>query len=219
MHPEMKMRKTLIAAALAALSLAAVPAHAGMFDAVTSLAGGSGNSSSGADLVGQQQQLVESYTGANKQVLMAQSLMASALGAKDAAALAKAEAEALTSGATKDSLSKADSAQSAVAKAISEQQKSAGTELDAEAKKAYAEGLGSLAKGVLKYTKMANQLSGFKDALASASPLDLPKLSSGAYIVTNLPGNSKNLYEALKQAVSFAKSHDIPVPKDATQAL
>ncbi|MGC0152208.1 hypothetical protein ACPRNU_07075 [Chromobacterium vaccinii] len=213
------MRKTLIVAALAGLSLSAVTAQAGMFDAVTSLAGASGNSNSGADLVGQQQQLVESYTGANKQVLMAQSLMATALGAKDAAALAKAEAEALTSGATRDSLSKADSAQSTVSKAISEQQKKAGTVLDAEAKKAYADGLGSLAKGVLKYSKMANQFSGFKNALATASPLDLPKLSSGAYIVTSLPGNTKNLYEALQQAVSFAKSHDIPVPKDATQAL
>ncbi|WP_083338772.1 hypothetical protein [Chromobacterium sphagni] len=213
------MRKTLIVSALAALTLTSIQTQAGMFDAVTSLTGAAGSNASGGDLVGQQQQLVESYTGANKQVLMAQSLMASALGAKDAAALAKAEADALTSGATKDNLSKADSVQSDVSKIISERQKNAGSAMDAESKKTYADGLASLGKGMLKYTKMANQFSGFKNALAAASPLDLPKLSSGAYIVTSLPSNSKNLYEALKQAVSFAKSNDIPVPKDATSAL
>ena len=49
--------------------------------------------------------------------------------------------------------------------------------------------------------------------------MDLPKLSSGSYIITSFPGNSKNLYNTLNQAISFAKSNDIPVPKDATKAL
>ncbi|AXT44926.1 MULTISPECIES: hypothetical protein [Chromobacterium] len=213
------MRKTLIALAVAAASLAAVPAHAGMFDAVTSLAGGNNNSAAGADLVSQQEQLVNSYVAANKEILLSQYKMANALGAKDAAALAKAEADALASGATKDNLSKADSVQSNVSKIISERQKASGSAMDAEAKKTYTEGLASLGKGLLKYAGMTKQFDGFKSALSSASPMDLPKLSTGSYILTSLPSNSKNLYETLKQAVSFAKSNDIPVPKDATQAL
>lgn len=212
------MRKSLIVLAVAAAALAPL-SHAGMFDAVKGAASLGGSSSSGGDLIGQQTKLVELYVAANKEVLMAQSKMALALGAKDAAALAKAEADALTSGATKDNLAKADSVQSKVAKAISEGQQAQGVTLDAQAKKTYAEGMGSLGLGLLKYAGMAKQFDGFKSALSSASPMDLPKLSSGSYIITSFPGNSKNLYNTLNQAISFAKSNDIPVPKDATKAL
>jgi hypothetical protein len=212
------MRKQIIA--LSVVCAAALPfsAQAGFLDSVTSAVGGD-SASSGGDVVAQQDQLVNAYVAANKEVLMAQSKMASALGAKDAAAQAKAVAEALSSGATKDSLSKADLVQSDVSKIIVERQKEVGGKLDDAAKKEYVSGLASLGKGVLKYAGMKTQLNGFRTALASASPMALTKLSAGSYIVTNFPTNSKNLYDTTSLAVSFAKSNDIPVPKDATQAL
>jgi hypothetical protein len=217
------MRKNIIALSLLC---AAVPMSAYALDLSSAVGGLAGNKSaapdsaaSGGDAVGQQDSLVKAYITANKEVLTAQYHMAKALGANEAAALAKAEAAALSSGATVDNLSKADSVQSDVSKAISERQNAAGNKMDAASKKEYSTGLASLGKGVLQYANMATKFNAFKNAITSASPMMMPKLSAGAYVVKSFPGNSSNLSTTLKQAVSYAKSNDIPVPADATKAL
>ena len=214
------MLKNIIALSL---SLAvAVPLSASAFDlsgAIGSVTGSKSDAGSGGDAMAQQDALVNSYVAANKEVLTAQYKMASALGASDAAALAKAEAAALGSGATVDSLSKADSVQSDVSKAITERQNAVGNTMDAAAKKEYASGLASLGKGVIQYAAMTTKFNAFKNAIASVSPLALTKLSAGAYVVKTFPSNSSNLHKTLTQAVSFAKSNAIPVPADATSAL
>jgi hypothetical protein len=195
---------------------------AGMFDAVTGAKSDSSSEKSDAasgDVVAKQGALVKSYVSANKLVLMSQYKIALALGAKDAAALAKAEADALSSGSTKDNLSKADSTQSEVSKAISERQADKSAKLDSAAKKQYTDGLVVLAKGLREYVAMTTKVDGFKNALANTSPTNFSKLESGSYVVKSFPVNSKNVYDTLSQAVSFAKSNDIPVPADATKAL
>lgn len=213
------MRKTIIALTLASAALVPCFADAGVLDAVKSVTGTSSASSSGGDVIGAQDALVKDYVTANKHVLMAQYKMALALGIKDAAGLAKAQAEALTSGATKDSLSKADSVQSDVAKAITERQQDASTKLDAKSKKLYSEGMESMGKGMLVYAGMSTHFEHFRSGLATASPMDLPKLDAGSYIVSTFPTASKTLASTLSQSVEFAKSNSIPVPKDATKAL
>lgn len=204
----------LVLSVILGLSLP-LSAQAGLLDVVTKAATTSG----GGDSVAQQDALVNAYVSANKEVLMAQYKMANALGAKEAAALAKAEADALSSGATKDSLSKADAVQSDVSKTITERQKVVGNKMDEASKKEYAAGLSSLGKGLLQYAGMTPKFAAFKDSLMTVSPTSLTKLNSGAYIVQSFPGNSKNLYNTLSSSVSFAKSNDIPVPADATKAL
>jgi hypothetical protein len=215
------MRKNIIALSLLC---AAIPlsVNAGLLDAVKGAAGaatGGSTTSSGGDASGTQDALVNAYVAANKQVLIAQSKMASALGASEAAALAKAEAESLSSGATKDNLAKADSVQSDVSKAISERQQAKGNKMDEASKKEYASGLATLGQGVSQYVGLSSRLPAFQSALTSASPMMIPKLSAGAYILKSFPNNSVNLKNTLVQAVSYAKSNDIPVPKDATAAL
>jgi hypothetical protein len=214
------MRKNII---VLSLLCAAIPlsVHAGLLDAVKGAAGAAtgGTTSSGGDASGSQDALVNAYVAANKQVLLAQSKMAFALGASEAAALAKAEAESLSSGATKDNLAKADSVQSDVSKAISERQQAKGNKMDEASKKEYAAGLATLGQGVSQYVGLSSRLPAFQSALTSASPLMIPKLSAGAYILKSFPNNSINLKNTLVQAVSYAKSNDIPVPKDATAAL
>jgi hypothetical protein len=214
------MRKNIIALSLLC---AAIPlsVNAGLLDAVKGAAGAAtgGTTSSGGDASGTQDALVNAYVAANKQVLIAQSKMASALGASEAAALAKAEAESLSSGATKDNLAKADSVQSDVSKAISERQQAKGNKMDEASKKEYASGLATLGQGVSQYVGLSSRLPAFQSALTSASPMMIPKLSAGAYILKSFPNNSVNLKNTLVQAVSYAKSNDIPVPKDATAAL
>jgi hypothetical protein len=212
------MRKNIIALSLLCAALP-FTANAGLLDAVKGAATVANSSSGGSDAGSSQDALVNAYIAANKQVLIAQSKMASALGASEAAALAKAEAESLSSGATKDNLSKADSVQSDVSKAISERQQAKGTKMDEASKKEYAAGLATLSQGVSQYVGLSARLPAFQSALTSASPLMIAKLSAGAYILKSFPNNSVNLKNTLVQAVSYAKSNDIPVPKDATAAL
>lgn len=217
------MRKNYISFFLACGVLAApLASQAGLFDAVTntaSTATGGGASSGGSDAGPSQDALVQGYVQANKSILIAQSKMASALGAKDAAAKAKAEADALNSGATVDNLNKADSVQSDVSKAISDRQADKSYKMDAASKKEFSAGMATLGKGLLQYALLAPKIQSFTAGLKSASPLAMAKLSSGIYIAKSLPSNASNLKTTLSSSIDYAKSNDIPVPADATKAL
>jgi hypothetical protein len=182
---------------------------------------GLGTASPGAsstDLSGSQDQLVTQYVGANKEVLNANSKMADALGLKEAAETARAAAGALTTGATKDGLKDGDKASSMTTEAIAAAEKNPPV-MDAKAKATYASGLASLGIAVVKYVGMKQPLSQFQSGLSSVSPMMLPKLQSGAYIVSSFPTNLTNLTSALSGAISFAKAHDIAVPLEATNAI
>jgi hypothetical protein len=194
------------------LSLVSIPLGAQAQFKMPSLPGG-GNKLSGA-----QDQLVSQYTAADKDVLDANGKMDDALGLKDQAAQARAEAAALSSGATLDNLKAADAGSSDNDAVIAAAYKNP-PEMDAKAKATFTEGLESLGKGVIKYVAMKSSVTSFGSSLTSVSPTMLPKLQTGAYIVKVFPANSKNLFTSLNNAVTFAKAHDITVPPDATQAL
>ena len=183
-----------------------------------SLFGGKSSHGNSGDVITQQSGLVRSYVKANKDVLTANAKMADAIGLKDAAATAQATAAALGDGATKRNLSDADKVQSDTSQQVADKLKN-DPEMDAKAKATYAAGLSYLGSGLLKYVGMSKDVMAFKNAAASASLLDVPKLQPGLYVVSTVPTNVTNLSNALTNAVSFAKSHDIPVPDDATKAL
>ncbi|MFG6449357.1 hypothetical protein ACG0Z6_14095 [Roseateles sp. BYS180W] len=170
------------------------------------------------NLEGQQTQIVRSYVGANKEVLVANATMAVALGLKEAAATARATAGALGDGATQGNLADADKVAQDSSNAVAEEMAKS-PKLDKAAKAKFSEGLKQLGKGVIKYVAMRTPVQNFSNGLASASPIELPKLQSGSYVVKTFPSGAKNLGSALKSAVDFAKSNDIPVPPDATQAM
>src|SRR5690242_13085290 len=86
---------------------------------IGSITGGSSGASSSGNEGAQQDQLVRAYVGANKEVLVAQSKIAEAVGLKDSAAQLKSTADALGDGATKGNLSDADKIQSDSSKEIS----------------------------------------------------------------------------------------------------
>jgi hypothetical protein len=87
------------------------------------LTGGASSSASAGNEAAQQDQLVRAYVSANKEVLLAQSKMAEAVGLKESAAKLKSTADALGDGATKGNLSDADKIQSDSSKEISERLK------------------------------------------------------------------------------------------------
>jgi len=207
-----------------AIALACVIASSSAFaglslPSVGSLTGGGSSSASAGDETAQQDQLVRAYVAANKEVLVAQSKMAEAVGLKESAAKLKATADALGDGATKGNLSDADKIQSDSSKEISARLKDGNLQMDAQSQSLYASGMASLGTGVIKYVGMRPHVTNFANTLKASPMLAMTKLSAGAYVVTNFPGNAKNVYDTLAMSTAFAKSHDIPVPADATKGL
>ena len=173
---------------------------------------------SGGDLTGQNESLVRGYVASGKEVLLANALMAEALGLKDQAATARATSAALTDGATKGNLEDANKAVSASTDAVAAAL-AKGPELDEKSKATFQSGMARLGLGLVRYVQLRTPAQNFASGLKTASPLMLPRLAAGGYVVTTLPGSISSLGTALKSATSYAKSHDIPVPQDATQAL
>ena len=181
--------------------------------------GGSKSASADGNESGQQDQLVRAYVAADKEVLTAQSLMAEAVGLKDRAAMLKSTADALGDGATKGNLADADKIQSDSSKEISARLKDKNLKMDANSKALYSSGMSSLGNSILKYIGLRPQVINFANTLKASPMLAMTKLSAGAYVVTNLPGNAKNVYDTLSYTTAYAKNNDIPVPANATKAL
>ena len=180
--------------------------------------GSSTVSSGSSDMSGAQTKLVQQYVSAGKSVLDGNSKMAEAVGLKIEAAAAKAASDSLSEGSTKSALSDADKTTSETSTAVSAALKNTAT-LDAPSKAKFADGILSLAQGLAKYAGMSSAISSFSSSLTSVSPTMLPTLQSGVYIASSAPSSIKSLSSALSNAVSYANSHDIAVPKDATDVL
>ena len=211
--------KTLLAALIALGASTAAQAQFSMpnLGSVKGMLGGSG-SGGGADLSGQQDALVRGYVAANKEVLSANALMAEALGLKGEAATSAAPASSLTEGATKDALEESNKAVAASTNAVAAELAKQPV-LDANAKALYSKGLLTLATGVTKFVGVGKNVGAMGSNLKSAPLTQLPKLQSAAYVVSNFPSSMGNVSDALKNAIAFARSQDIPVPADATAAL
>jgi hypothetical protein len=219
----MNTKKTFIAAVMAVALLPNL--SVAQFPKLPSLGGGSSSSgdSGGGDAVAQQDQLVKAYVEADKDVLKAQAKMADAVGLKERAAKLNAAGDALGAGATKDSLQASETEQSEASKEIQAKLKDGNLQMDEAGKKKFADALGNLGRGVSKYAKLKSNIAAFQSAItgggAAGALAAATKLGVGKFIVTSAPSNLRNVSSTLSTAVSFAKSHDIPVPADATAAI
>ncbi|MEX8195217.1 hypothetical protein [Comamonas guangdongensis] len=212
------MKKILTTVAVACAALA-IPYTASAQFSIPSF-GGSKSSAPAADLSGQQTTLVKNFVAANVDVLKANAKMSEALGLKATAADAEAVAQQLSSGSTfdKDSASKAATAVGdsggAIAAKLAEK-----PQLDAAAKVTYTQGLLSLAKGAVRYKGLGQDVTSMGDGLKSAPLTQLPSLGGATYVVSQFPTSTTEVIKALKNAVDFAKSNGIEVPKEATSLL
>ena len=211
------MSRLLTAILVSAITVTPFAAQAFDLPKVPGIGGKSDNSGS-ADLPGAQDQLVKQYESAGKSVLEGNAKMAEAVGLADWAAKDRVHGDTLTDGATKGNLSDFDKVVTESTKAVAEKLKNT-DKLDGPAKEKFAAGILALAQGLGKYVGMKGSFEAFQSGLSSASPMMLPKLQSGAYIVKSFPSSAKNLSDALSNAISYAKSHDITVPKDATDVM
>ena len=176
-----------------------------------------------------QEAIVQSYVDANVLVLNARAKLAEAFGLKDEVAAINAEAESLQSASTqagkdefKSSATLSDRAMAAVQAKID-----SGAELTAEGRVSYVEGLSLTAQSVIATKDMAQDAKSFsasaKSDISSASMMKkasvTKKYSAGMFVATELPGFTSRLTKNFGSLAAYAKSADIPVPDDATDAL
>jgi hypothetical protein len=169
--------------------------------------GGSGASVSADQIVGK-------YVTGSQHVNKAEVKMLKAVGLKDQADLAELQAKNLTAGATSSALEEAAKVQTDSSKALEDAFKQAKVEMDAKSKKQFSDGMADLGRGIVQYAGMSGDMKNF-----SPNPTAIGAATTSAvYIVKNLPASLKSLGSTLKGAVDFAKTNNIPVPKEAADA-
>ncbi|WP_449447625.1 hypothetical protein [Thermomonas brevis] len=166
-----------------------------------------------------QDALVRQFVAAQTTTLAAQASFAKAFGLAEQVQLLEAEKQSLSSGATDTAgIKKSVEASESVQKAINEKI-AAKPQMDAEAKKNYAEGLVLLVATALEAKKLGESATQFGVGLKSLNPMQaasaLVKLKAGAWVAKETPGYLNNMYGATKSALTFAKANNIPVPKNA----
>jgi hypothetical protein len=175
-----------------------------------------------------QSQVLKRYADSSSYVTSAQVSLAKAFGLKDQAAALEAQAAALNSGATldKDAISrhKRVSEEAAIA---TQAKMDEGAQLTDEGRKYYIESLVPFSKGVQLATKLPNEINAFSNLaqteMKSLAALDQAllgsKLTTGVFLVTEIPGYTSRVFGSLGKIVTYAQKNDIPVPPDATDAL
>jgi len=218
-----KAKLSLIALALA--SIIAMPSYALDLPGLKKDKGASTEQSVDASAL--QDGLVKKYVGANLEINTAQSLLAESLGLKDSAAALQANAKALSAGnldekgLTRVSQS-SEETNKLVAAAMAE-----GKPLSEESKKKFTESLPHFIGGMGLTKDLPNEAKSFTSAaqqqISSASMMDKlkvkDKLATGVYVATDAPKFISSSANTLKSILAFAKTNNIPVPKNATDVL
>ena len=190
------------------------------------MGGGGDSAAAGGASSGGVSQLLQSYVGANQQVLSGQSSLASAMGMTSAAGQAQQAAGLLSGGTPSVSqLTQVGSTQESLSQKLTDaftNQGSGGAAATPVNKEAFTEGLSSLGKGVSQYSSLQSGLGSVGQMSPSSmlqSGLNPQTAQSASYIAKSAPGQLQSLMSTLSSAVQFASSHGITVPSVATSAL
>ena len=194
-----------------AVLLASTPTYAQLGGLANSFLGGKENGGKSVTA----ENIVEKYVDGSKDVMTADVHFLNALGLKEQAAKEELAAKNLTEGATVSGLEDAAAIQTESSKLLAEKMNEEKVVMDEKSKKTYTKGLLYLAKGLLKYKGLTSDVKGYTPSVSSIGTAG----NSALYITKSLPTSSKNLYETLKKAVSFARENKIEVPKEATSLL
>lgn len=188
--------------------------------------GGANSSANGgaAATSGGAAQLLQSYVGANQQVLSGQSSLASAMGLGSAAGQAQQAAGLLNGTPSVSQLTQVGSTQQTLSQTLTQAfaQQGAGSSAAPVNKQAFTDGLTSLGNGVSQYSSLKSSLGGASQMNPTAllqSGLNPQTAQTASYIAQSAPGQLQSLMSTLSQAVQFASSHGISVPSIATSAL
>jgi hypothetical protein len=169
-------------------------------------------------------QLLQTYVGANQQVLSGQSSLASAMGLSGAASQAQ-QASGLLGGGTPSvsQLSQVGSTQQSLSQTLTQAFASRASNSSAPVdKQAFSSGLASLGQGVSQYSSLQSSLGSIGQMNPSSllqAGMNPQTAQAASYIAQSAPGQLQSLASTLSAAVQFATSHGISVPSIATSAL
>lgn len=202
-----KIVAVILGASLLGISGMASAQFGGLGGKISGLTGGSSSNVT-------PKQVVSKYVVGTKSVNTADVKMLRAVGLKEEADRAELQAKNLTEGATQDALENSVKVQTENSKALQEKFASGQIQMDEASKKEFADGMAHLGIGLLAYVKMSKEAAGFQPSPTAIGASTAPAL----YIVKTLPDSIKNLGSTLKSSIDFAKSNNIPVPKEAADA-
>ena len=162
--------------------------------------------------------LLATYVAANKDILYANAYFAESMGLKEQAAIAKATADALTEGSTKDVLEESNKVITSSSAALDEAiQKT--PRLNQRSQTLYGQGLARFGLGMIKYASLKGQTVSMASGGVSSILSNLAGAQTTMYIVSSLPQSTINLATTFKNMTTFARDNNIKVPDDATKAL
>ncbi|PTQ93852.1 hypothetical protein C8K18_11530 [Paraburkholderia sp. GV068] len=227
----MMKKRTLLISLLASAGLfASGAANAQLNLKQFGIGGGDSSADAGAAASpGGLSQLLQTYVGANQQVLSGQSTLASAMGLSGAAGQAQQAAGLLSSGGTPSvsQLTQVGSTQQSLSQTLTQAFASraggaSGASQTPVNKQAFTDGLSSLAKGVSQYSSMQSGLGSIGQMNPSSllqAGMNPQTMQSASYIAQSAPGQLQSLMSTLSSAVQFASSQGISVPSIARSAL
>ncbi|MGY6153343.1 hypothetical protein [Paraburkholderia graminis] len=226
----MKKRTLLISLLASAGLFASGAANAQLNLKQFGIGGGDSSADAGAAASpGGLSQLLQTYAGANQQVLSGQSTLASAMGLSGAAGQAQQAAGLLSSGGTPSvsQLTQVGSTQQSLSQTLTQAFASraggaSGASQTPVNKQAFTDGLSSLAKGVSQYSSMQSGLGSIGQMNPSSllqAGMNPQTMQSASYIAQSAPGQLQSLMSTLSSAVQFASSQGISVPSIARSAL
>jgi hypothetical protein len=226
----MMKKRTLLISLLASAGLfASGAANAQLNLKQFGIGGGDSSADAGAAASpGGLSQLLQTYVGANQQVLSGQSTLASAMGLSGAAGQAQQAAGLLSGGTPSVSqLTQVGSTQQSLSQTLTQAFASraggaSGASQTPVNKQAFTDGLSSLAKGVSQYSSMQSGLGSIGQMNPSSllqAGMNPQTMQSASYIAQSAPGQLQSLMSTLSSAVQFASSQGISVPSIARSAL
>ena len=157
-----------------------------------------------------QTELVAKVSDALLALSTSQTKMADALGLKELAAIATANAESLESGGLtgEDDMEKQLSSTMGVNQAIQEKMES-GAELDAAGKTKFIESLPFYGKGAYEMVTSAQQAAATVQGLGAKDLMAINKLSTLFFVAKKSPGLLNSFYQSTGNIVDFATSNGI----------
>jgi hypothetical protein len=212
---------SLALAAVATTSFGQMPNFGGLMHNAASSDNGSAN------VVGAQSAFFRTFSDSRLEVGLAQLNLARAFELKDAVTELEAEQASLAGGPLdKAGIKKSTELSDSVNQQIAARMDS-GAELSADGKRYYVAAIPHLLKGTLLAVQLPGEAATFansaKAAVSSASLMDKARLAGTAMtavaIAKDMPGFVSNLFGAYKKTLAYGQSKNIPIPKDATDAL
>lgn len=200
------MKKVIVLTAAVLVSTASYAQFGNLIGGATSAVTGGGGSSISV------QQITDNYVAGSKQIVSAQTNLLKAVDQNVKVDEQAAVVRNLTSGATSQQIEDADKIITERNAALKEKYSQQGLVLDAKAKKQFALGMKDFALGVISYVKLGVSVKGFKP---SAS--DIGSAGTAIAIAKSVPTDIGNLKDTFGVMYDYAKSNNIPLPKEATE--